>query len=255
MQGGHRPPKTDDYSIMAEKIIGILGGMGPEATLSLFEKIIANTPATRDQDHLRVIIDSNAKIPDRTPAILGQGNSPVPSMVESGRTLERAGADFVVIPCVSAHFFLDELRAQLALPILSLFDAVAEELERQQPVPAAVGLLATTGTIHGGNFQERLQNSGMDTLVPGLDDQKRVMSVIYRIKATSSGSGREEMRSELQSVVAVLVDRGAQAIVAGCTEIPLVLRSQDVPVPFFDSLLVLARAAIVGAGRRPLARP
>ena len=240
---------------MAEKVIGILGGMGPEATLSLFEKIIANTPATRDQDHLRVIIDSNAKIPDRTPAILGQGNSPVPAMVESGRTLERAGANFVVIPCVSAHFFLDELRAQLALPILSLFDAVAEELERQQPVPAAVGLLATTGTIHGGKFQERLQKSRMDTLVPGLDDQKGVMSVIYRIKATSSGSGREEMRSELRSVVAVLVDRGAQAIVAGCTEIPLVLRSQDVPVPFFDSLLVLARAAIVAAGRRPLARP
>lgn len=240
---------------MAEKVIGILGGMGPEATLGLFEKIIANTPATRDQDHLRVIIDSNAKIPDRTPAILGQGETPVPAIIESGRTLERAGADFIVIPCVSAHFFLDELSGQLTLPILSLFDAVAEELERQQPVPAAVGLLATTGTIHGGRFQERLQKRGIDTLVPGLDDQKRVMSVIYRVKATSSGAGREEMRSELRSVVTTLVDRGAQAIVAGCTEIPLVLRSQDVPLPFFDSLVVLARAAIVRAGRRPLARP
>jgi len=250
----HEPERSNGKS-MAEKVIGILGGMGPEATLSLFEKIIANTPATRDQDHLRVMIDSNAKIPDRTPAILGQGDNPVPAMVESGRALERAGADFIVIPCVSAHFFLDELQAQLTLPILSLFDAVAEELERQQPVPAAVGLLATTGTIHGGRFQERLQKSGIDTLVPGLDDQKRVMSVIYRIKATSSGAGREEMRSELRSVVTPLVDRGAQAIVAGCTEIPLVLRSQDVPVRFFDSLLVLARAAIVRGGRRPLARP
>jgi aspartate racemase len=240
---------------MAEKIIGILGGMGPEATLSLFEKIIANTPATRDQDHLRVIIDSNAKIPDRTPAILGQGETPLPAMIESGRTLERAGADFIVIPCVSAHFFLDELSGQLTLPILSLFDAVAEELERRQPVPAAAGLLATTGTIHGGRFQERLQKSGIDTLLPGLDDQKRVMSVIYRVKATSSGAGREEMRSELRSVVTTLVDKGAQAIVAGCTEVPLVLRSQDVPVPFFDSLVVLARAAIVRAGRRPLPRP
>ena len=240
---------------MAEKVIGILGGMGPEATLSLFEKITANTPATRDQDHLRVIIDSNAKIPDRTPAILGQGSSPVSAMVESGRALERAGADFIVIPCVSAHFFLEELQAQLTLPILSLFDAVAEELERQQPVPAAVGLLATTGTIHGGKFQERIQTSGIDTLVPGLEDQKRVMSVIYRVKATSYSSGREEMRSELRPVVTALVDRGAQAVVAGCTEIPLVLRSQDVPVPFLDSLVVLARAAIVRAGRRPLARP
>lgn len=240
---------------MAEKVIGILGGMGPEATLSLFEKIIANTPATRDQEHLRVIIDNNPKVPDRTPAILGLGQSPVPAMVESGRALERAGADFMVIPCVSAHFFLDDLRAQLTLPILSLVDAVAEELERQQPVPAAVGLLATTGTIHGGKFQERLLKSGIATLVPDGDDQKRVMSVIYRIKATSSGPHREEMRYELQSVVATLIQRGAQAIAAGCTEIPLVLRSQDVPVPFFDSLLVLARAAIVKAGRRLLARP
>jgi aspartate racemase len=240
---------------MAEKIIGILGGMGPEATLSLFEKIIANTPATRDQDHLRVIIDSNAKIPDRTPAILGQGDNPVPAMVESGRALERAGADFIVIPCVSAHFFLDELQAQLTLPILSLFEAVAEDLERRQPVPTAVGLLATTGTIRGGKFQERIQKSGIVSLVPDLDDQKRVMSVIYRVKATSSGTGREEMRSELRSVVTALVGRGAQAIVAGCTEVPLVLRSQDVPVPFFDSLVVLARAAIVTAGRRPLAKP
>ena len=240
---------------MAEKIIGVLGGMGPEATLSLFEKIIANTPATRDQEHLRVLIDSNAKIPDRTPAILGQGESPVSAMVESGRALERAGADFIVIPCVSAHFFLDEIRAQLTVPILSLFDAVAEELEQQHPVPGTVGFLATTGTLHGGKFRERLRGSAIETLVPDLADQKRVMSVIYRVKAGSSGSGREEMRAEIRSVVGALVDRGAQGIVAGCTEIPLVLGAEDVPVPFFDSLLILARAAIVRAGRRPLARP
>jgi aspartate racemase len=240
---------------MTEKIIGVLGGMGPEATLSLFENIIANTPATRDQEHLRVLIDSNPKIPDRTPAILGQGESPVPAMVESGRALERAGADFIVIPCVSAHFFLDEIRAHLSVPILSLFDAVAEELERQNPVPGAVGFLATTGTMHGGKFQERLRGSAIETLVPDPDDQKRVMSVIYRVKAASLGPGRDEMRGELQSVVGTLVDRGAQGIVAGCTEIPLVLRPQDVPVPFFDSLLILARAAIVRAGRRPLVRP
>jgi aspartate racemase len=239
---------------MAEKIIGVLGGMGPEATLSLFEKIIANTPATRDQEHLRVLIDSNPKIPDRTPAILGQGESPVPAMVESGRALERAGADFIVIPCVSAHFFLDEIRAHLTVPILSLFDAVAEELERQQPVPGTVGFLATTGTLHGGKFRERLRGSGIETLVPDLDDQKRVMSVIYRVKAASPGSGRDEMRSELRSVVGALVARGAQGIVAGCTEVPLVLGPEDVPVPFFDSLLILARAAIVRAGRRSLMR-
>jgi aspartate racemase len=106
---------------MKEKTIGILGGMGPEATLDFFGKIIQNTPATSDQEHLRVIIDNNPKIPDRTEAILGKGESPVPVMVQGGLSLAKAGADFIVIPCISAHFFLDELRCNLSLPIISAF--------------------------------------------------------------------------------------------------------------------------------------
>ncbi len=99
-----------------EKIIGILGGMGPAATLALYERIIALTPAQCDQDHLRVIIDSNPKIPDRTAAILGNGESPLPAMAESAKTLERAGADFIVIPCNTAHYWLDELQKEVAIP-------------------------------------------------------------------------------------------------------------------------------------------
>lgn len=95
---------------MSEKVIGILGGMGPEATLDCFAKIIQNTPAKKDQEHLRIIIDSNPKVPDRTAAIIGNGESPVPLLVEGCRSLQRAKADFIIIPCVSAHFFLAEVR-------------------------------------------------------------------------------------------------------------------------------------------------
>jgi aspartate racemase len=105
---------------MKRKTIGVLGGMGPEATLDCFGKIIKNTPAQRDQDHLRVIIDSNPKVPDRTPAIIGDAESPVSVIVEGCHALERAGADFIIIPCVSAHFFLSEIQAQCNLPILSI---------------------------------------------------------------------------------------------------------------------------------------
>ena len=108
---------------MKKQVIGILGGMGPEATLDCFDKIIKHTPAQKDQDHLRVIIDSNPAVPDRTAAIIGDGQSPVPVMVEGCHALENAGADFIIIPCVSAHFFIDEIQQQTNLPILSIFDA------------------------------------------------------------------------------------------------------------------------------------
>jgi aspartate racemase len=149
---------------MREKVIGVLGGMGPEATLYLFEKIIQSTPVSKDQDHLRVIIDSNPKIPDRTEAILERGEDPVPLMVQSGESLARAGADFIVIPCVSAHVFLEELRGKLSLPILSAFDEIAMLITQNHPGIKGVGLLATRGTILAGLFQKRLLDSGINTL-------------------------------------------------------------------------------------------
>ena len=120
---------------MSEKIIGIVGGMGPEATLDLYGEIMRATPACKDQDHLRVIIDSNPKIPDRTPAITGCGASPVPAMAMSCRTVARAGADFVIIPCISAHFFLNELQQQIDIPVLSAFDAVSAHIVAHHPGP------------------------------------------------------------------------------------------------------------------------
>ena len=126
---------------MSKKTIGILGGMGPEATLDCFGKIIKNTPAQKDQDHLRVVIDSNPSVPDRTAAIIGNGRSPVPVMAEGCQALEKAGADFIIIPCVSAHFFIDEIQRQANLPILSIFDAVAESITRDYHKVKTVGLL------------------------------------------------------------------------------------------------------------------
>ena len=108
-----------------EKVIGILGGLGPEATVFIFQKILQHTPASKDQEHLRILIDNNPKIPERLPAILGSGPDPVPMMVSSGQALTRAGAEFIIIPCVSAHYFLPELRRKITLPILSMLDEAA----------------------------------------------------------------------------------------------------------------------------------
>lgn len=237
---------------MTEKVIGILGGMGPEATLDLFSKIIANTPAATDQDHLRVVIDSNPKVPDRTAAILRGGESPVPAMMAGIDALKRAGADFVVIPCVSAHFFLDELQRESGLPILSMFDAAAENIRTHHPDIRKVGLLATTGTLQGGRFRERLQASGIETLMPVGPDQERVMVSIYEIKGAPGGRDRSAIAAEIREIAGRMIQRGVQGVVAGCTEIPLVLKPGDLAVPVFDTLLLLARAAVAAAGRTPL---
>jgi len=238
-----------------EKVIGILGGMGPEATVDCFNKIIKNTPATRDQEHLRVVIDSNPKVPDRTAAIIGKGESPVPVMVAGCRALKRAGADFIIIPCVSAHVFLAAVQQQCDLPILSVFDAVAEAVIRDQPQIQSIGLLGTTGTISGGLFQKRLGQDAVATIVCDDQMQSRVMAAIYDIKDAQATRTRSEITAELIAAAESLITRspqGAQGIIAGCTEIPLALGQEHLAVPYFDAVAILARAAIMYAGMEPI---
>ncbi|MCP4626789.1 MAG: amino acid racemase [bacterium] len=239
---------------MATKTIGILGGMGPEATVDCFDKIIRNTPATKDQDHLRVVIDSNPAVPDRTAAIIGDGESPVPAMVAGCRALQRAGADFIIIPCVSAHFFLTKVQQQIELPILSIFDAVAETIRRDYPDIKTVGLLGTTGTVSGGLFQKRLLEDEIITFVPEDEMQSKIMSALYEIKNAQAARTRAEITDDLVAAAESLISRqpeGAQGIIAGCTEVPLALKQEHLSPPYFDSVNILARAAILKAGIQP----
>jgi aspartate racemase len=237
---------------MTDKVIGVLGGMGPEATIAFYSRLVAHTPAGRDQDHLRVIIDSNPGIPDRTAAILGQGESPVPALARGIDGLRGAGADFIAIPCVSAHAFIDELRQGAQLPILSILDVIAEAVRQHPRRIGRVGLLGTTGTVRAGMFQRRLAEAGLEVLIPDTADQARVQASIYAVKAGAPEAVRRQLTIELRSIALRLVSAGAEGIVLGCTEIPLVFGQADVPVPVFDSLLWLARAAVRSAGREPI---
>jgi aspartate racemase len=237
---------------MKEKVIGILGGMGPEATLDCYSKIISNTPAKTDQEHLRVFIDANPKVPDRTAAIIEGGESPAPILVAGCRNLQQAGADFIIIPCVSAHFFLDEIQQQVALPVLSVFDVVAEAINSDHPQIKTVGLMATTGTINGGLFQKRLAVEGIKTIVADKTRQSKVMQAIYDIKNSQPARSQAQIVSDLAAAADDLISKGAQGIIAGCTEIPLALKQEHLSVPYFDALTILARAAIRKAGLMPV---
>ena len=238
-----------------DKVIGILGGMGPEATLDCFGKIIKNTPAKTDREHIRVVIDSNPGIPDRIAAILSDGESPVPALVAGCRGLEKVGADFIIIPCVTVHFFLPQIQAGSPLPVLSIIDAVAGVIQRDFHETKTVGLLGTVATVASGLFQKRLARETIDTLVPDSAQQSKIVAAIKDIKDTRPSRTQSEITSDLIEVARSLIDRkpdGADAIIAGCTEIPLALGQEHLPVPYFDSLTILARAAIRRAGRIPV---
>jgi aspartate racemase len=199
-----------------------------------------------------VIIDSNPKVPDRTAAITGKGPSPVPTLVNGCRALQAAGAHFIIMPCVSAHFYLAEIRQQITLPVLSIYDAVADAVSGSHPDIKTVGLMGTTGTISGGLFQKRLAAEDITTIVPEDIRQAKVMAAIYDIKNSAPPRPRKQITSDLVAVALSLVSGGAQGIIAGCTEIPLALAQQHLSVPYFDALTILARAAIIEAGRSPV---
>lgn len=226
---------------MGEKIIGILGGMGPEATADLFHRIIRATPVEKDQDHFRVIIDSNSKILDRTPGILGTGPSPLPLMLQTGRNLVNAGVDFLIMPCNTAHYYHAELEKELGLPILHMIGLSAKYVKEKYPDVKRVGLQATDGTIASKLYHDAYGEYGIEVITPEGKAQKDVMDAIYRdIKTGKLDSGEKLLKKVAQG----LMTEGSEAVICGCTEVSLVLHDGDLDVPVVDPLQVLAEESV-----------
>lgn len=226
-----------------QPVVGILGGMGPEATVEFFRKIVAATPASRDQDHLHIVVNCDPSIPDRTAHILSNGPDPLPAMIASGRALAAAGATVGTIPCMTAHTFLEGVRAALPFPFLSAFEELANYLRASYPDVKRIGVLATSGSIKAGIYDRNL--SGWRIHYPDEDAQKRfVMEAIYGEHGIKAGNRGEEPRRLLREAGNRLVARGAEILIAGCTEIPLALRSGDFEVPLLDPMQVLAEAVV-----------
>jgi aspartate racemase len=232
------------------KTIGILGGMGPEAGAYFFERIIRETAAGRDQDHAPVVLYSMPQVPDRTEAILRGGPSPVAALRHGLVALRAAGADFAVMPCITAHHFSARIASGSPLPLVSLIDETVAAVFEMKPVPTRIGLIATTGTVRSGVVGRAFAAAGIEVLVPSARDLKLVMTAIYGKKGVKAGFISGPPREVLLGIAAGLVRRGAQAVMAGCTEIPLVIRAGDLPVPLIDPLAIGARAAVRLSGAR-----
>lgn len=226
-----------------QKTIGIIGGMGPMATADLFTKLIRMTDAACDAEHIHILIDNNPKTPDRTGAILRGTTSPLPYLEQSANHLQTAGADFLLIPCITSHHFLPTLAERVEIPIMSMVEETAKYLTMQNI--KKVVILATDGTRVAGVFDTIFSKYGVEILYPNAEAQTALMDVIYKgVKAGSPKWNTAVLNAEIDR----LQDQGAEAVVLGCTELPLAAKMYDIHGMGIDPTDILARAAILQAG-------
>ena len=226
-----------------KKSIGILGGMGPLATADLLRKIVLLTASDTDGGHVRVYVDDNPSIPDRTAAILSGGPDPVPAMTESLRKLEGCGADCIVMPCNTAHNFYDAVAGAVEVPVLHMIRLTADALAERGVKKA--GLLATDGTIQTRIYQNTFAGTGIQLLTPQGADQQAIMDMIYRgVKAGDMAYDTTGARAAMEALLA----QGAETLILGCTELPLAVELYHLSYPVVDPTLELALGAIRFAG-------
>jgi len=228
-----------------KKALGILGGMGPLATADLFKKIVLLTDASRDTDHIRIYIDNDPAIPDRTAAILNDGEDPLPEMTRALRTLERCGADCIILPCNTAHWFLPRLQERTTLPILSMLTVTADTCAKTRPGQRA-GILATRGTLSTGLYDKALAAKGIECVLPDEPGRDTLMHAIY--DGVKKGAALEPLRDGLLALLERMTSQGAGYFILACTEMPIVREVLALPGDFIDPTVELARAAIAYCG-------
>ncbi|MFC2157247.1 aspartate/glutamate racemase family protein [Acidobacteriota bacterium] len=230
------------------KTIGILGGMGPEATSYFFDLIIRNTNAAKDQEHIPVIIYSNPMVPPRSDAIKKMAPDPSPFIVQGIKALIRAGADFIVMPCITAHYFLPQVLTEVKIPMINLLEESATWARENIPGIKKAGLISSSGTLNSGLFHTVFREIGTEILSPDSEDQKEVMDAIFGNRGIKAGVLAGSPRKTILDTAFRLIDMGAEAIIAGCTEIPLVLKQDDLPVPLIEPMKIASLSCIRAAG-------
>jgi len=231
-----------------KKTIGILGGMGPEATVYMFNLLIKKTGVKKDQDHIRVVILSDPGVPPRTDAILGKGPSPVPYLVKGVKTLKGAGADFIIMPCVTAHYFIPEVKELVDFKLVSLVEESVKWAKLKVGGLKKAGIVASTGTLKSLLFSDAFGGAGIELIAPEGKAQEQYMEAIFGEAGIKAGYTEGLAREMILSCARKLIEQGAEAVIAGCTEVPLVLRDADIPVPLIEPMRITAEAGIKAAG-------
>ncbi|WP_454940669.1 aspartate/glutamate racemase family protein [Evtepia sp.] len=230
-----------------EGILGVLGGMGPQATNTFYQRIIDRTQAEKDQEHLQVLIWSDAKIPDRTAGILAgpeAAEQVYQALLDGARLLERAGCTVLAIPCNTSHYFADRLQGQLKIPLIHMIRETVAAIQAMGK--KTVGILATDGTVRTGIYQKELTAAGLTPVTLPEELQGVVMSIIYdEIKRGETGS-----REKFGEVDAWLRQAGCDCAILGCTELSVYRNLHSLPPYYIDAMEVLAQQAILRCGKQ-----
>ncbi len=229
--------------------LGVLGGMGPLATVDFLAKLVALTPATRDADHLPVLVYAVPQVPDRVaPILTGSGPSPLPALLAGMHWLVAAGAKAIALPCHTAHHWADAIDDASPIPLLHIADAAIAALEAGGLSGATVGIIGTRATWQAGIYQDRLCRRGFDTRT--CRDTELETVVLPAIALVKQGAP-ERARPLFERAIAALLDGGADAVLLACTEIPAAFAGHRLPARVIDGTEALARACITwGLSRR-----
>ncbi len=226
------------------KIIGVLGGMGPAATARFYSRLIEVGGGSRDQDHVPVIIQSLPQVPDRDDAIAGKGPSPRHALAAMAKSLERAGAGFLVMTCASAHVYEPAIREAVKLPFVSLIEEACEEILRRDTGARKVGVLAEQGTLDAKLYDVALSRRNLEPLPLGFKERAILQKVVQAIKA---GQRDDKVKAAVAKFCNTLVEAGAEVVIVGSAELSLVVSHQEVRRPMIDALDVLAERCVLYA--------
>ncbi|MDQ2792093.1 MAG: amino acid racemase [Actinomycetota bacterium] len=229
----------------ASPVIGILGGMGPAATVDFFRRLVEATPAERDQDHLHILIDNDPSVPDRSEALLGNGPDPTPTLLTMAARLETAGAELLVIPCNTASAFTDAVEAHVGTPVLRWDTTVVAGVRRFRPDVQRVGVLATTGTVLSGIYRRGFELVGIECVEPSTASQRKVAEIIIARKA---GVAAADLLVPLASAVDDLLAVGAQEVLIACTELSDIAAA-GTGMSYLDAMDLVIKRIIELAGR------
>lgn len=222
-------------------VVGVLGGMGPAATVDFWAKLIRATPATTDQEHIPTVVWSDPTVPDRSAALLEGGPDPTPWLIAGASMLERMGASVIAMPCNTAHAFLPAVEKAVTVPVVDMIRATVESPRMGGPSVSRVGLLATDGTLRAGLYRRHVQQIGRELVVPTDEGQAEVMYALRAIKAGDTGA---RVRALLGSAASRLIAEGAEVIIAGCTEVLLGMTEESLSVPVIDPAQELAQRIV-----------
>lgn len=242
--------QADDPARQPPFKLGIVGGVGPAATVDFMGKVVAHTPAGKDQDHIKMVVEQNPQIPDRTANLLRDETDPTLALYATCKRLESAGVQAIAIPCNTAHAYVERIQAHLRVPIVNMLSETVEWIVHTYGSGQAVGLLATSGTLQSQVYHQAARRSGLQLITPGFDYQALVMAAIYGERGIKAGFTEGVCREQLLLAAEHLCEQGAKVLILGCTELPLVLAHCEVVeigahrVALVDPTTVLARRCV-----------